>query len=101
MVNWGSQRYFTEFGPAGRVLWNARLALGYESYRAYRLPWVGLPHTRPRAAAVRRSGGGMDVYASWNGATEVAAGRSSEDPRPTASRRSARTGAPASRRVCR
>jgi hypothetical protein len=71
MVNWGSQRYFTEFGLAGRVLWNARLALGYESYRAYRLPWVGLPHTRPRAA-VRRSVGGMDVYASWNGATEVA-----------------------------
>ena len=72
MVNWGSQRYFTEFGPAGSVLWNARLALGCESYRAYRLPWVGLPHTRPRAAGVRRNDGGMDVYASWNGATEVA-----------------------------
>jgi hypothetical protein len=71
-VGWGSQRYFTEFSPAGAVLWDARLSVGYETYRAYRLPWVGLPHTTPRAAGVRLRGGAMNVYASWNGATQVA-----------------------------
>jgi hypothetical protein len=72
LVGWGSQRYFTEFNAAGRVLWDARLSVGYETYRAYRMPWVGLPHTTPRAAVARLRGGGMNVYASWNGATEVA-----------------------------
>jgi Arylsulfotransferase (ASST) len=72
LVGWGSQRYFTEFAPDGRVLWNARLSVGYETYRAYRMPWVGRPFTTPRAAVVRLRGGGMNVYASWNGATEVA-----------------------------
>jgi hypothetical protein len=71
-VGWGSQRYFTEFSPAGAVLWDARLSVGYETYRAYRMPWVGLPHTTPRAAGVRVRGGAMNVYASWNGATQVA-----------------------------
>jgi hypothetical protein len=70
-VGWGSQRYFTEFSPTGRVLWDARLSVGYESYRAYRMPWVGLPQTTPRAAGVRVRGGAMNVYASWNGATQV------------------------------
>jgi hypothetical protein len=73
LVGWGSQRYFTEFAPDGGVLWDARLSVGYETYRAYRMPWVGRPFTTPRAAAVRLRGGGMNVYASWNGATEVAA----------------------------
>ena len=72
MVGWGSQRSFTEFDKAGNVLWDARTATGYESYRAYRLPWVGHPFTRPRAAAADEPGAGTDVYASWNGATEVA-----------------------------
>jgi hypothetical protein len=72
LVGWGSQRYFTEFAPDGGVLWNARLSVGYETYRAYRMPWVGRPFTTPRTAAVRLHGGGMNVYASWTGATEVA-----------------------------
>ena len=71
-VGWGSQRYFTEFSPAGAVLWDARLSVGYETYRAYRMPWVGRPFTTPRAGVARLRGGGMNVYASWNGATEVA-----------------------------
>jgi hypothetical protein len=42
-----------------------------DSYRAYRLPWTGRPRDRP-AIAVAAAGGGTSVYASWNGATEVA-----------------------------
>ena len=71
LVGWGSQRYFTEFDAAGGVLWDARVAIGFESYRAYRAPWVGAPRSRPAVAGVR-SGDAMTVYASWNGATEVA-----------------------------
>ena len=74
MVGFGSQRSFTEFDADGDVLWDARTATGYESYRAYRVPWVGRPRTRPRVAASDSagSGAGIDVYVSWNGATEVA-----------------------------
>ena len=72
LVGWGSQRYVTEFGPGGDVVFNASLSLGFESYRSYRLPWVGLPRTSPSVAAADEPGAGTDVYASWNGATEVA-----------------------------
>ncbi len=72
MVGWGSQRQLTEYGPAGNVLFNAALSLGYESYRTYRLPWVGLPRSRPVVAAADEPGAGTDAYMSWNGATEVA-----------------------------
>jgi hypothetical protein len=71
LVGWGSQRYLTEYDAAGRLLWDARLSVGYESYRAYRFAWVGRPTTLPKAYA-RRTSRGMDVFASWNGATEVA-----------------------------
>jgi hypothetical protein len=72
LVGWGSQRQLTEFDPAGNAIFNAFLSLGYESYRAYRLPWVGKPLTRPKVAAADEPGAGTDAYMSWNGATEVA-----------------------------
>jgi Arylsulfotransferase (ASST) len=77
MVGWGSQRNLTEFDAAGGVVFGAALSLGFESYRTYRLPWVGLPRTRPRVAAKDEPGAGTDVYTSWNGATEVASWESS------------------------
>ena len=72
LVGWGSQRQLTEYDSGGNVLFNAALSLGYESYRTYRLPWVGLPPTRPKVAAADERGAGTDAYMSWNGATEVA-----------------------------
>ena len=38
-VGWGALPYFSEFSPAGRLLFNARLPKGVTSYRAYRMPW--------------------------------------------------------------
>ena len=72
------------------MVFNAALSLGFESYRTYRMPWVGLPRTRPRVAAADEPGAGTDVYTSWNGATEVAtweifAGPSVAGLRPVAS----------------
>ena len=62
LVGWGSQRHLTEFDAAGNVLFNAALSLGFESYRAYRLPWVGLPRSRPKVAAADEPGAGTDAY---------------------------------------
>jgi hypothetical protein len=71
-VGWGSKPYATEFDQAGHILFDLRFGVGrVDSYRAYRFTWRGLPTTRP-AVALRDSGDRTTVYASWNGATEVA-----------------------------
>jgi hypothetical protein len=38
-VSWGGLSYFSEFSPSGKLLFNAKLADGAATYRAYRLPW--------------------------------------------------------------
>ena len=38
---WGNLPYFSEFSPSGRLVFNAELPTGVNSYRAYRLPWPG------------------------------------------------------------
>lgn len=70
-IGWGSQGYFTEITKSGRVLFDARVARGNDTYRAYRAVWRGQPDERPALAAQRRGADRTAVYASWNGATEV------------------------------
>jgi hypothetical protein len=70
-VGWGQNPWFTEFDGAGQVVFDGYFAKDADSYRAYRLTWRGRPATRP-AIAARRTGGRVTVYASWNGATNVA-----------------------------
>ena len=80
LVGWGSDTqaggqlssYFTEYSSSGSVLADYGLAGQDVSYRAYSLPWVGLPLTKPAAAAISASGQ-TTVYASWNGSTETSA----------------------------
>ncbi|MFL5821881.1 MAG: arylsulfotransferase family protein [Solirubrobacteraceae bacterium] len=81
LVGWGSASAFSEYTPQGRQIFNASLPLGSYSYRVYRSPWRGRPHTPP-ALTVRRVDGQASLYASWNGATEVAAWRFEAGPRP-------------------
>ena len=50
-VGWGSQRWFTEFGPDGEVLFDGRIARGNDNYRAFRFEWTGQPKSAPRAVA--------------------------------------------------
>jgi Arylsulfotransferase (ASST) len=72
-VGWGAQPYITEFDRKGHVLFDAYFGHGgkpgedADSYRAFRFLWHGHP-AEPPALAVA----GSTVYASWNGATEVA-----------------------------
>lgn len=74
-VGWGSEPYATEFDHAGDVLLDLRFgASRFDSYRAYRFRWHGHP-TDPPALAVVPGSRGTTVYASWNGATEVAGWR--------------------------
>jgi hypothetical protein len=98
-VGWGEAPFVSEFERSGRLVFDAALGAKYECYRAFRLPWHGRPAALPALALVRgggdRSGGGpagrrgsaggrgapafggapTTAYASWNGATDVAAWR--------------------------
>jgi hypothetical protein len=74
-VGWGEAPYLTEYGPAGQVLFSARYPLPGQSYRAFRFPWQGTPTTVPALAAAKGANGAVTAYASWNGATGVAAWR--------------------------
>ncbi len=73
-VGWGSAPWFTEYSSSGQMLLDARLPGSDISYRATVEPWVGLP-LYPPAGAARRQNGKTTVYASWNGATELASWR--------------------------
>jgi hypothetical protein len=82
-VGWGTAGAFTEFGPDGTVRFDASLADGSVTYRAFRAPWVGRPAEPPKVA-VTRSAAGAVAYVSWNGATEVAKWRADMGSRRTA-----------------
>jgi hypothetical protein len=69
-VGWGEAPRVSEFDHSGRMLFDGVLGRQYECYRAFRLPWTGLPAEAP-AIAVSDRGRDRTVYASWNGATGV------------------------------
>lgn len=68
-MGWGSQGYFSEFSAGGKMLYDARIARGQDTYRAYRFAFDATPKSRPAVAA---EDGGRTVYASFNGATRLA-----------------------------
>ncbi len=74
-VGWGSEPYFSEYSRSGRLLLEGQLPGPNLSYRATLEQWVGLPLSPPAGAAVRGDDGKTTVYASWNGATELASWR--------------------------
>jgi Arylsulfotransferase (ASST) len=69
-VGWGAVPEYTQFGPFGAVKLDATINGGSASYRAYRFNWIGRPSAPP--TIVRK---GDTIYASWNGATQVASWR--------------------------
>ena len=75
-LGWGQVPDFSEFSPEGALLFDAHFPAHDQSYRGFRFSLdrharppsdVRLPARRPRRAGT--------VYASWNGATQVAAWR--------------------------
>ncbi len=96
MVGFGATPYFSEFsrrgagGKRGQMIFDAELPKGDGTYRVFRFPWTGTPKTLPAIAAERESINDVDVYASWNGATdvsswEVLAGEDAQSLTPVAS----------------
>ena len=74
-LGWGQVPDFSEFSPAGGLLFDAHFPAHSQSYRSFRFGWTGTPVHRPSfaftPAAAGAAGRGI-VYASWNGATLVA-----------------------------
>jgi arylsulfotransferase ASST len=81
-IGWGRALVLSEFSRDGELLFDARLPQGNRSYRYFRFPWSGYPSDRPAAVAERASEDELEVYASWNGATEVATWEVLTGPRP-------------------
>jgi hypothetical protein len=94
-VGWGTRPEFSEYTPAGRQIFTGSLPPDVWSYRAYRFPWHAQPLTRPSVAVSPQAGGPIKVFASWNGATQVASWRVLGGARPGALKalaRAARSG---------
>lgn len=75
LVGYGLNALFTEFDADGTVLCDVHFGADtswergdIQSYRAYKFPWTGRPETKP---AVDISDDDVEVYVSWNGATDV------------------------------
>ena len=70
-VGWGRALAISEFSEDGELLFDLRVSPEHRSYRAFRLAWSGKPLDQPSCVAERTSEDEVELYASWNGATEV------------------------------
>jgi len=76
VVGWGAVPEVSEFAANGSLLFDAHLPPGMSSYRAFRFPWQGHPLTAPAVSArILSTGDSTAVFASWNGASEIASWR--------------------------
>ena len=91
-VGWGAFPVFSEFTRSGRMIFNGQLTKGKGNYRAIRAPWTGRPVRPPAIAAERGRGRRVRIFASWNGATDVARWQVLAGPAPDRLERS--TGSP-------
>lgn len=75
-VGWGSTSpaFFSEYSKTGKLLLDAQFPVPDLSYRAFVQKWVGKPFFAP-SGAVRKRHGSSTVYASWDGATQLAGWR--------------------------
>jgi hypothetical protein len=71
-VGWGSEPFFSEYSNDGDLLFDASFRGNAQSYRAFRLPWTGHPADDPAVTVEKGSDDEVTLYASWNGATDVA-----------------------------
>jgi hypothetical protein len=72
LVGYGAAPNFSEFSSSGKLVFDARVPIDDGSYRVFRYPWQTTPATKPALAVKRLSVTGVQVSASWNGATNVA-----------------------------
>ena len=82
-IGWGAEPYFTEYGAGGKVLYDAHMHGSYQSYRAYRFPWIGVPTEPPAISVSAPLSAHPTVYVSWNGDTRAASWRLLAGSSPT------------------
>jgi hypothetical protein len=70
-VGWGTEPFTSEYSEEGKLLFDLRFAGETQSYRAFRQTWSGRPAEDPAIAAEKGKADKVNIYASWNGATEV------------------------------
>ena len=71
LLGFGQQPYFAEYRRQASCCSRPSCPVPDESYRAFVKRWTGKPLYGPSAAA-QKKGNKATVYASWNGATNVA-----------------------------
>jgi hypothetical protein len=81
-IGWGREPLFSEFSKDGDLLFDASFPEEAHSYRAFRFPWNGQPSEDPAVAAEPGPDDNVTIYASWNGATEVATWQVLAGPSP-------------------
>jgi hypothetical protein len=74
-LGWGDTGEISEVSPSGKVLYVAHSPDDTQIYRALRFPWFGQPLTPPSLAVTATASGPLALYASWNGATDLASWR--------------------------
>lgn len=73
VIGWGAVASVTEVSEDRALLFDAHLPPGTSSYRAFRFRWSGRPLWAPGVSArLLPAGDSTAVFASWNGATDVA-----------------------------
>ncbi|MGH9054979.1 MAG: arylsulfotransferase family protein [Acidimicrobiales bacterium] len=81
-VGWGTANGFSAYAPdGGAIRYDARFPPGGYSYRCLRQDWSATPQGRPSVATATVAGV-PSLFASWNGATALAAWRLSAGPTP-------------------
>ncbi|TMK95680.1 MAG: ArsR family transcriptional regulator [Actinobacteria bacterium] len=81
-IGWGEVGEFSEFDPTGQLLFDGHFPSSTESYRDFRFAWSATPAHAPAFTVVAAANGGATVFASWNGATDVANWRVLAGPSP-------------------
>jgi hypothetical protein len=76
VLGWGAVGGVSEFAKNGSLLFDAHLPPGMSSYRAFRFPWEGHPLAPPALSAhLSSTADSTEIFASWNGASDVASWR--------------------------
>lgn len=78
-IGWGRCPSFTEHTASGETVMDVQFSPWHsdeipnalDNYRAYKMDWVATPWWDPAIAVRETPEGGLSVYVSWNGATEV------------------------------
>ncbi|KAF3763448.1 hypothetical protein M406DRAFT_227507, partial [Cryphonectria parasitica EP155] len=79
-IGWGRNPAITEHLPGGDCVFDIQFSpwrspktdwKSLDNYRAYKVDWTGRPHWKPDIMGERGRSGGIRIWTSWNGATEV------------------------------